>query len=412
MASLAMLLEASVEATLSTLRTEAPQRRAQPFTIFRVPAYVREGNPTAYELRMVSISPYYHGAAALRAMEDHKWLYLHDLLSRNATVSSSLLIQEMRSLEPRACACYSERPLLSSDDFVRMLLLDGCFILEFFFKWHTKEPDALCDVDWGLILVNADLLLLENQVPFFVVERLHDQVAGAQGGRSDEVLIEPPFGTCEIHHLLHLYYENFVPRRPPVASSSSRLSWVIPRTTQMRAAGVSFVRRRSARDSYDVAFDGRRCMMGIPSVMIDGAKRPLLVNLIAFEQSLGMEETRVLTSYVSLMGLLVRGAQDVELLRRRSILKNLLADDEEAAHVNTQFFARLGEGGGTNYNRHVFAGLYEDVQSYCGSWWHRNKATLRRKYFGSPWSAISFIVAGLVVALTATQTYFTVFPRS
>ena len=80
--------------------------------------------------------------------------------------------------------------------------------------------------------------------------------------------------------------------------------------------------------------------------------------------------------------------------------------------VNTQFFARLGEGGGMNYNRHVFRGLYEDVQSYCGSWWHRNKATLRRKYFGSPWSAISFIVAALVVALTATQTYFTVFPRS
>ena len=80
--------------------------------------------------------------------------------------------------------------------------------------------------------------------------------------------------------------------------------------------------------------------------------------------------------------------------------------------INTQFFARLGEGGGMNYNRHVFRGLYEDVQSYCGSWWHRNKATLRRKYFGSPWSAISFIVAALVVALTATQTYFTVFPRS
>jgi len=92
---------------------------------------------------MVSIGPYYHGAAGLRAMEDHKWRYLHGLLSRNAAVSSSALIQEMRSLEPRARACYSERPLLGSDDLVRMLLLDGCFILEFFFKWRDKEPDAL-----------------------------------------------------------------------------------------------------------------------------------------------------------------------------------------------------------------------------------------------------------------------------
>ena len=60
MACLAMLLEASVEATLSTLRVESPQRRVQPFTIFRVPAYIREGNQTAYEPRMVSIDPYYH----------------------------------------------------------------------------------------------------------------------------------------------------------------------------------------------------------------------------------------------------------------------------------------------------------------------------------------------------------------
>ncbi|KAG2598474.1 hypothetical protein PVAP13_5KG367500 [Panicum virgatum] len=392
---MATSLEASVEATLSTLSAEAPQRRAQPFNIFRVPACIREGNPTAYEPRMVYIGPYYHGAAGLRAMEDHKWLYLHDLLSRNAALSSSLLIQEMRALEPRARACYGERPLLGPDDFVRILLLDGCFILEFFFKWHTKEPDALCDVGWGLTLVNADLLLLENQIPFFVVERLHDLVVGAQGGgrenlvnllleyMSNEDLIAPPSGTCEIHHLLHLYYESFVPRRPlvppPPSSSSPTPTRVVPRATEMSAAGVSLVRRRSARDSYDVAFDGRRGVMEIPSVVIDGAKRPLL-------------EARVLTSYVSLMGMLVGGAQDVELLRRRGILENLLADDDEAA----RFFSHLGEGGGMNYERH----------SYCGSRWHRNRAALRRKYFGSPWSAVSFVVAALVVALTATRTYF------
>ena len=216
--------------------------------------------------------------------------------------------------------------------------------------------------------------MLENQIPFFVVERLYDAVAGAQGSKeslvnllleyiSDEILIADPSGTCEIDHLLHLYYESFVPKRLPVsasASSSSSPTRVTPRATEMSAAGVSFVRRRSARDSYDVAFDGRRCMMEIPSVMIDGAKRPLLVNLIAFEQSQGAEEARVLTSYVSLMGMLVGGAQDVELLRRRGILENMLADDEEAA----RFFSHLGEGGGMNYERHVFAGLYEDACSH------------------------------------------------
>ena len=178
-------LEASVEATLSTLRAELPQWRDQPFTIFRVPAYVRESNPTAYEPRMVSIGPYYHGDVALRAMEDHKWRYLHDLLSRSPAVSSSLLIQEMRSMESRAPACHRERPALDSDEFVQMLLLDASFILEFFFKWHTKCPDKLCDVAWGRTLITSDLLLLENQIPFFVVEKLYDVVAGAHGGNRE-----------------------------------------------------------------------------------------------------------------------------------------------------------------------------------------------------------------------------------
>ncbi|CAO2203762.1 unnamed protein product [Urochloa humidicola] len=419
-------LEGSVEATLSTLRAEAPQRRAQPFTIFRVPAYVREANRSAYEPRMVSIGPYYHGAATLRAMEDHKWRYLHDLLSRNAAASSSLLVQEMRSLEPRARACYSERPPLGSDDLVRMLLLDGCFVLELFFKLHEKERDALCDIGWGLTLLATDLLLLENQIPFFVLERLYNVVAGAQGGNkealfsllleyiSDEDPVGRPPTACEIHHLLHLYYESFVPKRSPDSSLASgpgakrTAARVIPRATEMSAAGVAFVRRSSPRDMYDVNFDGSRGRMEIPAVEVDYMmKWPLLVNLIAFEQIQAGEGARVLTSYVSLMSMLVRTAQDVELLRRGGILVNLLADDEEAAH----FISHLGDGGAMNYDAQVFTRLYEDVQRYCGSWWHRNRAKLRRDYFGSPWSAVSFFIAGLVVALTATQTYFAAFPR-
>ncbi|CAO2183651.1 unnamed protein product [Urochloa humidicola] len=371
-------LTASVDATLSMIGEQGQRRRpAQPFTIFRVPAYVRDANRTAYEPRMVSIGPYYHGAAALRAMEDHKWRYLHDLLSRNRAVSSSVLIEEMRILEPRARACYSERPLLGSDDFVRMLLLDGCFILEFFFKWHNREPDELCDVGWGLTLVRSDLLLLENQVPFFVVEKLYDVVAGVHGSRellvnlfleyaSDDKPIACPPIDSEIHHLLHLYYESFVPKLPATATMTT--------TT----AGQQPEEKRAAAQ----------------------------VNLMALEQSQGTE-ARVLTSYVSLMGMLVRTAADVELLHRCGVLDNLLADDQEAAW----FFGHLGDGGAMDYSRHVFAGLCEDVQRYCGSWWHRNRAKLRQDYFGSPWSAISFFVAGLAVALTATQTYFAVFPR-
>ncbi|KAF0918202.1 hypothetical protein E2562_023137 [Oryza meyeriana var. granulata] len=426
MAAASLTLEASVDATLDALRGDQWRLR-QPFTIFRVPAYVRDSNRTAYEPRLVSIGPYYHGGAALRAMEDHKWRYLQDLLRRRAgdgvaVVTASDLVAEMRALEAQARACYGERPAgLGSDDFIRMLLLDGCFILEFFFKWHTKEPDALCDVGWGLTLVAADLLLMENQIPFFVLERLYDVVAGAQGGResllnlfveyiSEDEPIRRPSGDWEVHHLLHLYYECFVPKRPRPTESARKAPAAATRTilraSELREAGVAFVRRSNARDRFDVTFDGRRGVMEIPAIEIDDMKRPLLINLIAFEQTQAGEQPRLLTSYVALMGQLIVTARDVELLRRRGVLESLLADDEEAA----RFFSRLGEGAAMDLSRQAFAGLYEDVRRYCASWWHRNRAALRRDYFASPWSAISVVVAAVVVFLAATQTYFTVFP--
>uniref|UniRef100_A0A0E0JK62 Uncharacterized protein n=1 Tax=Oryza punctata TaxID=4537 RepID=A0A0E0JK62_ORYPU len=440
-----MSLEASVEATLSALRGDHQRTAAQAFTIFRVPAYVRESSRNSYEPRMVSIGPYYHAGAALRAMEDYKWRCLQDLLYRGAgagvaVVSASTLVAEMRTLEAQARACYSERPaVLASDDFVRMLLLDGCFILELFFKWYTREDDVLCDVGWGLTLVVADLLLMENQIPFFVLERLYGLVASAQGGSRENLInhlleyideeepIRRPSAHFKFHHLLHLYYECYVPKRPATQGVTfvkqnvaiARLcecfmtkrtppcQLTIPRATELLEAGVTFLRgSKAARDRYDVTFDRLRGVMKIPVIKIDDMKRPLLVNLIAFEQTRCGEVPGLLTSYVALMSSLIVTARDVALLRRHRILESLLADDEEAA----RFFARLGDCGAMNYKDHAFAGLYEDVRRYCDSPWHRYRATLRRDYFASPWSVISLVVAALVVALTATQTYFTVFP--
>ncbi|KAL5228432.1 hypothetical protein ABZP36_016697 [Zizania latifolia] len=430
MAESTMSLEASVEAKLSAMGGD--QWRAQkPFTIFRVPADVRKRNRSAYEPRMVSIGPYYHGGAALRAMEDHKWRYLHDLLFPGASngappvVTASSLVAEVRSLEARARACYSERPVdLSSDDFVRMLLLDGCFIIVFFIKWHKKHRDELCDVGWHLTFVLSDLLLMENQIPFFVIEKLYAAVTSAQSSRqspldlfveyiADDEPIRRPSGDGKVHRLLHLYYECFVPNRkpPPGRRRRTRVPRVIPCASEMREAGIKFAVRRSSAapgDTYDVAFDASRGVMEIPTILIDDARRPLMANLIAFEQTQGGEEARLLTSYVALMGQLIVTARDVELLRRHGVVENLLDNDEEAA----RFFNRLCDCSPVDYDRQAFAGLYDDVTRYCGTWWHRNMAALRRDYFASPWSAISVAAATFLVALGATQTYFTVFPSN
>jgi hypothetical protein len=116
----------------------------------------------------------------------------------------------------------------------------------------------------------------------------------------------------------------------------------------MSEAGVTFAVRRNSDNGYDVVFDSLRGVMEIPTILIDDAKTPLLANLIAFEQSLGNDEAILLSSYVALMGQLIVTARDVALLRRRGVLENMLANDDDAA----RFFNHLGDCGAVNHDSH------------------------------------------------------------
>ena len=66
--------------------------------------------------------------------------------------------------------CYVETVQLESDDFVKMIMLDASFILDLFLKsrfggWTRDDPMFL--EAWLLNSVVRELLLHENQLPFF-----------------------------------------------------------------------------------------------------------------------------------------------------------------------------------------------------------------------------------------------------
>ncbi|MQM00002.1 hypothetical protein Taro_032733 [Colocasia esculenta] len=88
----------------------------------------------------------------------------------------------------QARAQYAEAIGLSEDGLVEMLVLDGCFIIEYFVKRvfrQTAEMTPLSGVRWGFSHLRRDLMLLENQIPFFVLVKLF----------SNSKI--PFFGTCQ-----------------------------------------------------------------------------------------------------------------------------------------------------------------------------------------------------------------------
>uniref|UniRef100_A0A2C9W7V1 Uncharacterized protein n=1 Tax=Manihot esculenta TaxID=3983 RepID=A0A2C9W7V1_MANES len=118
------------------------------YNVADVQKELRSVNEEAYEPQLIAIGPYHYGKVHLPAMEDHKMRYLQGFLQ-----------QEPLSFD--------------HDEFVEMMLIDGCFIIEFICKmveFDVQEP--IVGSGHMYIRLMLDLLLLENQLPFFILLEL------------------------------------------------------------------------------------------------------------------------------------------------------------------------------------------------------------------------------------------------
>ncbi|KAG7995585.1 hypothetical protein I3843_01G116900 [Carya illinoinensis] len=70
------------------------------------------------------------------------------------------------------------------NEFVEMMLLDGYFIIELFRKCEGSSPrdehDPIFELDWMLPKIARDLLIFENQLPFFVLTKLFLMIESSQ----------------------------------------------------------------------------------------------------------------------------------------------------------------------------------------------------------------------------------------
>ncbi|XP_078160930.1 UPF0481 protein At3g47200-like [Carex rostrata] len=55
-----------------------------------------------------------------------------------------------------------------------MLLYDACFIVQLIVNWSFPDSDILPEISWNIPLIKSDLLMLENQIPFFVLQHVFD----------------------------------------------------------------------------------------------------------------------------------------------------------------------------------------------------------------------------------------------
>ncbi|XP_057770125.1 UPF0481 protein At3g47200-like [Salvia miltiorrhiza] len=424
-------------------------------SIYRIPQSLRVGgDDKAYIPQTVSLGPYHHGRKRLRGMDRHKWRALHRVLERTGH-RVELYLDAVREVEERARACY-EGPLgLPSKDFVEMLVLDAVFALELFqgaaagfAALGYSRNDPVFAMRGAMHSIQRDMIMLENQIPLFVLDRLHaiqcpaataDRGAVARlalrffdplmptdeppppqtrGGGRPAVFFDPLTDQGGLH-CLEVFRRSLLlvrtgPNKPAPRVwikrwshagrvADRRRQQLIHCVTELKEAGIKFKRKKTDR-FWDIDFDSSRGVLHVPQLLVHDGTKSLFLNLIAFEQR-HLECTNDVTSYVIFMDNLIDSPADVSYLHYCGIIENWLGSDAEVADL----FNRLCREVVFDINDSSLSRLSEKVNRYYDHRWNAWRASLTHKYFNNPWSIISFLAALVLLVLTLAQTFYTVY---
>ncbi|XP_025881167.1 UPF0481 protein At3g47200-like [Oryza sativa Japonica Group] len=185
--------------------SSASKQPSSSFRLWRVPKHVRDINKEAYGPKFACIGPYHRrrrrrGGGDRDAEEEEeeerrlrveklKERYLDELLT---DVVGPPHVDDHRAKRDEIlllCTCrlgemldsvrrfYAEDQEylrgMTDEEMVRMLLLDGCFIIKHIYNFAIGYDDPeLYATRWSPAQLRIDLGLLENQIPFFVLEEI------------------------------------------------------------------------------------------------------------------------------------------------------------------------------------------------------------------------------------------------
>ncbi|XP_061993934.1 UPF0481 protein At3g47200-like [Rosa rugosa] len=441
--------------------------------IFRVPNVLWRQNPKAYTPDVVSIGPFHHyvekrwkkegqggkkgnGEKYFQLMERVKTRYLNEILAGTKIKNLEELTAEVIKLsdqknegefEQRARDFYAE-PLdhISSEEFIKMMIVDGCFLIQLFRKCDDPKLRALYDpvfnMDCMFHFLCHDILLLENQLPWFVIHILCDLTHDIYRDEASlSILIMKALSilpslkqSCSSYskhlrrnncyfdadylHILDLIRSSIViplrtiEERPHKATENSEKEEAVldPDLYQIRTAtalsnvGIKFksVKKESI---MDIRFNPlRKGILEIPPLNVGMSSETLFRNLIAIEQCYHGYSNEI-TSYAIFMDNLICSKEDMELLCKQKIIGNLMSDED-----GCKFFNNLYKD--IPHNKFYYVELCKQVNKF-----YRGKVRLigedtrhKLKYLYDPWKVFYVIVGFLLLQIVPTilQTAFTI----
>ncbi|XVE82009.1 hypothetical protein DITRI_Ditri15bG0112700 [Diplodiscus trichospermus] len=379
---------ASIEKKIEQCRQQTPGPPT--YTICPFPDFLAGIDDEGIQLpKLASFGPCHRGKPHLLPFEDHKYHLLSKFLSRTESLGrdSRFYVRKLMDLRESTKRCYSEKIVMPSDDeLVNMMLLDGSFMVELFRYEEGKDVTR----PWHLPTLIADLLKLENQLPFFILEELYNCSNIGQGasfrslptlalGFLNQALCSRPSDVnSEIQHpkhLLDLFRMSLLPSpetQPPQSKYHPYpVVHSIQSVKQLRGAGIT-VRQKTAKSLLEIdfrKFDIPPLALKIPPVAIDDLTSTILLNCVALEQCLP-DQSKHFTAYVCFMNCLMKRPEDVGYLHSVDIITRVALKDECFLNM----LSSVGRSVGLSVRDSYLWKQLREIHSFYNSYW----ASIRR----------------------------------
>ena len=386
--------------------------------IYRVSKRVQSVHWQAYYPLLISIGPLHRKNKKLQAMENEKLRYYKKFTERIGMDMEKIrdIIRSIQNQEERLRDCYSEEfKLTKKSDFIEMVMLDAVFIIEFMKEYSNNDESPNRFEPRTILDIREDLILLENQLPFFIIQKIYDKYNRA---RQDTTAI-PFFDLVTSHSKNYTFLKkvetnrsvknsrhftdllrNFMlngARQPNGArklNGSSNPIMLRHSAVKLRAAGVEF---EVAEDKCLLNITFEKGVLKIPHLEVDYHFERAVRNIMALEQCLYQNEAYV-CSYIKFMDHLIDSPEDVGLLVGKKIITHRLGNDAAVSFMINMLCLNINDP----YT--YYDDICEKMNAHCDNLWNRMKATLELVYFAHVWRGTGTVAAAILLMLTLIQT--------
>ncbi|XP_031490589.1 UPF0481 protein At3g47200-like [Nymphaea colorata] len=385
-------------------------------SIYKVPSNLINLTKTnAYTPEMVSFGPYHHGRPQLMPMEEHKQRALFHFL-RRTSITLEAVVDCIKQVEQQLVNHYDEPPAVAGpSSFAKMMVIDGCFMLEILRMRKGTGDYSPSDpifsshgMLYALPYIKRDMLMLENQIPLLVLDRLVAVETGKPRSEEGHVhrLVTDFFslrplsrGGGEGLHVLEVFRRGLIEGRPAGLPHppSEEPELIVRSAVELYEAGIRF-KKSKTRSLRDIDF--KHGVLRLPRITVDDTAESMLLNLMAYER-MHVGAGNEVSSYVSFMDTLIDSAKDVAMLQSKGIILNALGSDKAVAKLFNELSrevtidpsSKLGE-------------VHRRLGRYSTQKHNMWRANLIHTYFRNPWAILSLVAAVVLLALTIAQTVY------